>query len=254
VPVGLNATVPAALTVDLNSVGGMLYGRQRVAGPPRYTTWDGAAAQRSVGVLAELEPQVLAPGHGRPLTVGVAALHALARGRPHAHWRQGRRGFVPRYSSSDRYRPPPRWYARLQWLGFALTWLGLSPRQVVTLEVPGRRSGVIRRTNLVLAEHDGGRYLVALVGESEWVRNVRAAGGRVVLARRRQRRAATLVEVPTQDRAPIIRAYLLRWGRRPGSAPVIREARDYFGVSSDPTLAEIASVADRYPVFRVVSG
>lgn len=140
------------------------------------------------------------------------------------------------------------------WLGVALTWLGLSPRQVVTLEVPGRRSGVVRRTNLLLADHDGEHYLVALAGESQWVRNVRAAAGRVVLGRRRRRRAATLVEVPVMDRAPVIRAYLLRWGRRPGSTQVAREARDYFGVGADPTLAEIGSVADRYPVFRVVSG
>ena len=34
----------AAFTVDLNSVGGVLLGRQRVAGPPRYTTWDWPAA------------------------------------------------------------------------------------------------------------------------------------------------------------------------------------------------------------------
>jgi hypothetical protein len=33
---------------------------------------------------------------------------------------------------------------------------------------------------------------------------------------------------------------------------VTREARDYFGVSGDLTLAEIGAVADRYPVFRVV--
>jgi hypothetical protein len=76
----------------------------------------------------------------------------------------------------------------------------------------------------------------------------------VVLGRRRQRRAVTLVEVPAPHRAPVIRAYMLRAGRRPGSAQVAREAKDYFGVSSDPTLAELGLVADRYPVFRVVSG
>ena len=242
----------AALTVDLNSLGGVLVGPQRVAGPPRYTTWDWPAARRSLGALAELEPRVLLPGHGRPLSARTAAaLHALAQGRPPIRRRQRVQDFLPRYSGSERYRPPPRLYARLQWLGFALTWLGLSPRYVVTLEVPGRRSGVIRKTNLVLLEHDGEGYLVALAGESEWVRNVRAAGGRVVLGRRR-RRAATLVEVPVKQRAPVIRAYMLRAGRRPGSAPVAREARDYFGVSSDPSLAEIGSVADRYPVFRVM--
>jgi hypothetical protein len=57
-----------------------------------------------------------------------------------------------------------------------------------------------------------------------------------------------------KDRAPVIRAYLLRAGRRPGSAQVAREARDYFGVSGDPTLAKLGSVADRYPVFRVGPG
>jgi glyoxylase-like metal-dependent hydrolase (beta-lactamase superfamily II) len=70
----------AVLTVDLNSVGGVLLGRPRVAGPPRYTTWDWRAAQRSMAVLAGLQPRVLAPGHGRPLVVGAAAaLNAAAR-------------------------------------------------------------------------------------------------------------------------------------------------------------------------------
>ncbi|HET7518618.1 MAG TPA: MBL fold metallo-hydrolase, partial [Actinomycetes bacterium] len=158
----------AALTVDLNSLGGVLLGRRRVAGPPWYTTWNWPAAKQSIQVLAELKPQTLAPGHGRPLSAGTAAaLHALAQGRPRPHQRR-RQHLVPRYSGSGRYRPPPRWYTRLQWLGFALTWLGLSPGYVITLEVPGRRSGVIRRTNLVLLNHDGEHYLVALAGQSEW--------------------------------------------------------------------------------------
>jgi glyoxylase-like metal-dependent hydrolase (beta-lactamase superfamily II) len=243
----------AALTVDLNSVGGVLLGRQRVAGPPRYTTWDWRAAKRSVGTLAEVEPWVLLPGHGQPLTTGsTAALAALAQGRRRAHRRRGLQRLVPRYSGMDRYRSPPGLYTRLQWLGFAFTRLGLSPGYVVTLEIPGRRSGVIRKTNLVLLEHDGEEYLVAPAGESQWARNVRAAGGRVVLGRRGQRRAATLVEMPAPERAPVIRAYLLRAGRRPGPAPVAREAGDYFGVSGDPSPVELGSVADRYPVFRVM--
>jgi hypothetical protein len=52
----------------------------------------------------------------------------------------------------------------------------------------------------------------------------------------------------------VIRAYMLRGGRRPASTQLAREARDYFGVSADPTIDEIRSVADRYPVFRVVRG
>jgi hypothetical protein len=76
--------------------------------------------------------------------------------------------------------------------------------------------------------------------------------GRVVLSRR-QRRAATRIELPVEDRTPVIRAYMLRGGR-PASTQLAREARDYFGVSADPTIDEIRSVADRYPVFRVVRG
>ena len=155
------------------------------------------------------------------------------------------------YSAAVAYRRPAPLYLRLQWLGFLLTRLGLSPGYVTLLEVPGRRSGVIRRTNLVRATRDGDHYLVALGGESEWVRNVRAAGGRVTIGRR-VRRAATLVEVPVAARPAVIRSYVLRAGRRPGSRSVIREARFYFGVGPELRDDELAAVAERYPVFRVV--
>ena len=152
--------------------------------------------------------------------------------------------------SRDKYRPPPDLYRRLGRLGPVVTALGLSPRDVITLEVPGRRTGVIRRTVMVRASCDGDHYLVALAGESEWVRNVRAASGRVVIGRRR-RHAAKLVELPPQQRAPVIRAYLGRWGRRAGSKAMASEARNYFGVSADASLEEIQGVAEHYPVFRI---
>lgn len=157
------------------------------------------------------------------------------------------------YSARIPYRRPARSYLRLQWIGFLLTRLGLSPSYVVLLEVPGRRTGIIRRTNLVRATHDGHSYLVGLGGESEWVRNVRAAGGRVTIGRR-VRRAATLVEVPVAERPAVIRAYVLRAGRRPGSRSVTREARNYFGVGPGLRDDELAEAAVRYPVFRVVHG
>jgi F420H(2)-dependent quinone reductase len=61
-----------------------------------------------------------------------------------------------------------------------------------------RRSGLIRRNALVMATHDGNSYVVALAGESEWVRNVRAADGQVVIGRR-QRRTARLVKIPPEE-------------------------------------------------------
>jgi len=50
----------------------------------------------------------------------------------------------------------------------------------------------------------------------------------------------------------VIRSYVLRAGRRPGSAAVTREARAFFGVGPSLAVEEIAAVADRFPVFRVV--
>lgn len=121
----------------------------------------------------------------------------------------------------------------------------------MVLEVVGRRSGLMRRTVVVQPRHDGNAYLVALAGESEWARNVRAAEGQVRIGRR-HRRAARLVEVPPADRPPILRAYLLRWGRQPNSTAVRREARLFFGVSGDPSAEELSAIATRYPVFRVL--
>jgi hypothetical protein len=155
------------------------------------------------------------------------------------------------YSGPGTYRRPPDRYLRLQWLGPLLTRAGLSPPDVVVLEVPGRRSGMLRRATLVRTAVAGEQYLVALAGESEWVRNVRGAGGRVTIGRR-QRRAVRLVEVPEAERPGVIRAYVLRWGRRPGSRAVAREARFFFGVDPDLPDDQLRAVAHRHPVFRVL--
>ena len=249
----------AVVTVDLNSLSGLLTGRERVCGPPRYTTWDWAAAVRSVGTAAALEPTLLAPGHGQPLAIGAAgSLQALVEELdlpPADRLRKVRAAVaLPRYGDAQLYRPPPPLYARLQWVGHTLTWLRMSPRDVVMLEVPGRRSGVVRRTNLVLLDHDGGQYLLSLAGQSQWVRNVRAAAGRAVLARGRRRWAATLLEVPVPERPDVLRAYLMRGGREPGNPRIAREADMFFGLAGEPTAVQLQSVAPRYPVFRVNHG
>ncbi|NTU65523.1 MAG: MBL fold metallo-hydrolase [Chloroflexi bacterium] len=65
-------TGDALVTVDLNSLWGFLLwslhrNKQRVSGPPWYSTWRWLAAKESVAVLARLEPRVLACGHGIPM-------------------------------------------------------------------------------------------------------------------------------------------------------------------------------------------
>jgi len=116
-----------------------------------------------------------------------------------------------------------------------------SPRWTI-LEVRGRRTGRVIAAPVVLADHEGGHYLVSMLGEDvNWVRNVRAAGGRAVL-RRRERRAVRLVEVPVGERAPILRRYL---DLAPG-------ARPHFPVPRRAPLSEFERIAGRYPVFRVL--
>lgn len=57
----------AILTLRVNAWSGILLGRQGLSGPPWYTTWDRHAAIDSIGAIADLEPSVLAAGHGLPL-------------------------------------------------------------------------------------------------------------------------------------------------------------------------------------------
>ena len=66
-------TGDAIVTVNLNSFWGFLLwslriNRQRISGPPWYSTWNWQMAKESVAVLAGLEPRVLASGHGVPMS------------------------------------------------------------------------------------------------------------------------------------------------------------------------------------------
>jgi deazaflavin-dependent oxidoreductase (nitroreductase family) len=137
----------------------------------------------------------------------------------------------------------------MQWLGVWLTSHGLAPSYAVTLEVSGRKSGILRRTPVVQVNHKGAGYVVALAGESEWVKNVRAADGEAVI-KRRSKRAVRLVELPIDERPGIIEAYIGRGGRR-GTRAGNNEARYYFGLSADPTPEELTAAAPYYPVFRI---
>jgi hypothetical protein len=151
------------------------------------------------------------------------------------------------YRDPGTYRPPRRHVALVNRAVARLAALGLTPKNTICLEVPGRRSGRLRRTSLVVADLEGCRYLVSLAGESEWVRNVRASGNRASLRRRRSH-PVNLVEVPAEERPPVLKAYL---SKRAYSKSPEFEAREFFGVPPNATLDQLAQIADRYPVFRI---
>lgn len=118
--------------------------------------------------------------------------------------------------------------------------LGLSSKAAV-LEVRGRASGRPRSVPVVIANVDGSRYLVSMLGPgSDWVRNVEAADGAAVL-RQGRRLPVHLVSVPPAERAPILSAYV----------QVATSGRHHLPVAVGAPLSEFDAIAERYPVYRI---
>ncbi len=138
----------------------------------------------------------------------------------------------------------PNWVARVMNRASAIVGsAGITHNLMETLEVTGRKSGRTFSLPVVITIVDGERYLVSMLGEDvQWVRNVRAANGRAVL-RSRGREEVQLIEVPTEKRAPILKAYL---NRAPG-------ARPHVPVDKDAPLAEFEKIAAAFPVFHISS-
>jgi deazaflavin-dependent oxidoreductase (nitroreductase family) len=122
------------------------------------------------------------------------------------------------------------------------TRLGLSAWGSRVLEVRGRTSGQPRRNPVNPLEFEGGRYLVAPRGHTQWVRNLRAAGeGHLLIGGRREHFRAT--ELPDAEKEPILRAYLRRWKWEVG--------RFFGGVGPDSPPEELRRIAPDHPVFRI---
>jgi hypothetical protein len=104
-----------------------------------------------------------------------------------------------------------------------------------TLAVRRRRTGEWQTIPVNVLELDGERYLMAVRGETEWVRNLRGAGCGE-LRHRSKTETFRAEEIREPDvRARIIGAYLDRWGR---------QVRSQFEKLPDP--------AD-HPVFRIAA-
>lgn len=124
---------------------------------------------------------------------------------------------------------------------FAVGTLGMPIRGGMALTVPGRKTGTPFTVVVYPLTHEGQRYLVAPRGETGWVKNLRASGqGTLRLGRQTVRFVAT--ELDDAAKPPILRAYLDRW---------YMEAGAEFGVPKEATVADLAAVAHRHPVFRI---
>ena len=121
--------------------------------------------------------------------------------------------------------------------------VGIGPDWLVAVEVRGRRTGKTITFPAVVADYQGGRYLVSMLGENtNWVRNVRASGGRAMI-RHGHREPVRLDDVAVDRRAPILRCYLQR---APG-------ARAHMPVDPRAPVEAFEAIAADYPVFRVTA-
>lgn len=123
-----------------------------------------------------------------------------------------------------------------------LTRLGLSVKGSRILYVQGRKTGQWRRTPVNLLSYHGSRYLVAPRGQTQWVRNMRAAGGgRLQVGRRVESFTAT--ELPDDQKPELLREYLRQWRFEVGMF--------FDGVGPDAPDEKLLEIAPGYPVFRI---
>jgi deazaflavin-dependent oxidoreductase (nitroreductase family) len=138
----------------------------------------------------------------------------------------------------------PNWVTRhvFNRLVAALTRAGVGVWGSRVLEVRGRKSGEWRQTPVNLLQFSGADYLVSPRGHTQWVRNMRAAGGgRLRIGRRVESFSA--VELSDHEKPPLLRAYLKRWSFEVGMF--------FDGVSAESDEADLLRVAPDHPVFRL---
>ena len=148
-------------------------------------------------------------------------------------------------SGANRHYRQPGWFTKHIFNGAvaAATGLGLSLRGSRVLEVSGRKTGQPRRTPVNLLTLGDATYLVAPRGETEWVRNVRAAGGELDLLLGRKRTHYRATELPDAEKPGVLRPYLKRWKSEVGMF--------FDGVGPKSTDEEMAAIAHKHPVFRI---
>lgn len=123
-----------------------------------------------------------------------------------------------------------------------LTRLGVSLKGSRILYVQGRKSGQWRSTPVNLLSYQGNQYLVAPRGHTQWVLNMRAAGGgRLQVGRRVESFTAT--ELPDDQKPELLREYLRRWKFEVGMF--------FEGVGPDAPDEKLREIAPGYPVFRI---
>ena len=137
----------------------------------------------------------------------------------------------------------PRWLKFANCLIIALNRLGMNFGTWYILSIPGRKTGKMRSTPVSVLHVNGQRYVVTGF-ETQWVKNARKVS-RGMLARGRKKEQVVLVELPVEERAPILREFP---HQVPHGVPFFEKL---LNIPGDP--ATLAAAAPRCPVFRLDS-
>src|SRR6266705_6038257 len=99
----------------------------------------------------------------------------------------------------------PKWLKFANRLIIAFNRLGMSFGTMHILSIPGRKTGKMRSTPVSVLRVNGQRYILTGL-ETGWVKNARAAGwGLLSYGRKKER--VTLIELPVEERPPILREF-----------------------------------------------
>ena len=119
--------------------------------------------------------------------------------------------------------------------------LGIGFKHNFILEVRGRKSGRVFATPVNLLVHNGKTYLCASRGETQWVRNARAAG-RVTLVKGSKREEYAVRELPVADRPELLKEFLDRFAT---------SVQRYYPVKKGSPVSAFAECAKTMPVFEL---
>ncbi|MEU8633282.1 nitroreductase/quinone reductase family protein [Amycolatopsis sp. NPDC048633] len=122
--------------------------------------------------------------------------------------------------------------------------VAFGPMQLLT--VPGRRTGVPRTFPIAVIPIGGDRYIFQAYPKAAWVANARAAA-EVTLTRGRRTSPARLMEVPVEERRPLLRELVANSPASVGKRLVTT------GLAEAATPDAAAAAAERIAVFRVES-
>lgn len=120
---------------------------------------------------------------------------------------------------------------------------GISIAGTTPLRVRGRRTGKPHTVVVNLMSVGGAKFLVAPRGNTQWVRNARAAGV-VEIGPRWRRHTVRLTEVPDDEKPTLLKRYLDRW---------YWEVKGHAaGLTPQSTTAQLRAGAPSIPVFKLI--